>query len=211
MSEEIESGTPAEAPKTFTQADIDRVVSERLARQKSQFADYDDLKGKASKYDEAEAASQSALDKAIARAEKAEKASAAASERANTMALRAAIAAAANAAHAVDADTVALLVDRSTLTVGDDGAVAGATEAVAALLAAKPFLAGPVTPSGGDVVTPAGGDVTPAAAGKLTPGFDGGARPGPKGITAAQLRTMTPRQIADLPPDLVSAALAAAG
>lgn len=35
----------------FTQADIDRIVTERLSRQQKQFADYDELKDKASKYD----------------------------------------------------------------------------------------------------------------------------------------------------------------
>lgn len=33
--------------KTFTQQEVDRIVSERLARVKSQFADYDDLKSRA--------------------------------------------------------------------------------------------------------------------------------------------------------------------
>lgn len=33
--------------KTFTQEEVDRIVSERLARVKSQYADYDDLKSRA--------------------------------------------------------------------------------------------------------------------------------------------------------------------
>ncbi len=42
-------------PKTFTQADVDRIVSERLERQKAtltkDYADYDDLKTKAEQFD----------------------------------------------------------------------------------------------------------------------------------------------------------------
>ena len=33
--------------QTFTQADLDRIVSERLQRERAKFADYDDLKAKA--------------------------------------------------------------------------------------------------------------------------------------------------------------------
>jgi hypothetical protein len=40
---------PPKAPegKTFTQADLDRIVEDRLARERAKFADYDDLKAKA--------------------------------------------------------------------------------------------------------------------------------------------------------------------
>ena len=37
---------PVEAEKKFTQADIDRVVQERLARERQRYSDYDDLKAK---------------------------------------------------------------------------------------------------------------------------------------------------------------------
>jgi hypothetical protein len=52
--------------KTFTQADVDRIVTKRL----SDFADYDELKAKAEKFDEAEEASKSELQKAIDKANK---------------------------------------------------------------------------------------------------------------------------------------------
>lgn len=55
----LESTKAAEAPaeaeeRSFSQADVDRVVSERLARERSKFADYDDLKARAARADEAE-------------------------------------------------------------------------------------------------------------------------------------------------------------
>jgi len=43
--------TPApggEPPKTFTQEDLDRIIKERLAREQTRYADYDDLKKAAS-------------------------------------------------------------------------------------------------------------------------------------------------------------------
>lgn len=62
-------------------------------------------------------------------------------------------------ANAVDAETVAALVDRSAIDIDDDGNVKGAEAAVKALLKAKPFLVAgekagvkttPGTPNGAD-------------------------------------------------------------
>lgn len=88
-----EANTPAEAPaaeeaqeqhaeKTFTQADVDRIVGERISGVKSKFADYDDLKKKAARADELEAAQMSEVEKAIKRAEDAENALKAVEEKA---------------------------------------------------------------------------------------------------------------------------------
>lgn len=52
--------------KTFTQADVDRIVTKRL----SDFADYDELKAKAEKFDAAEEANKSELEKALEKANK---------------------------------------------------------------------------------------------------------------------------------------------
>lgn len=46
-STEATTGTATEAPKTFTQADIDRIVGEAKRAERSKFADYNDLKTKA--------------------------------------------------------------------------------------------------------------------------------------------------------------------
>jgi hypothetical protein len=42
-----EAKPDANTETTFTQADVDRIVKERVAREKAKFADYDDLKAKA--------------------------------------------------------------------------------------------------------------------------------------------------------------------
>jgi hypothetical protein len=57
-----------------SQDELDRVLSKRLERERSKFADYSDLQAKAKRLDEIEEASKSELDKATARAEAAEKA-----------------------------------------------------------------------------------------------------------------------------------------
>lgn len=54
--------------RTFTQDELNAIVGKRLAEEKSKFADYDALKAKAAKYDEAEEANKSELQKATERA-----------------------------------------------------------------------------------------------------------------------------------------------
>lgn len=62
----------ATAEKTFTQAEMDAIIGDRLKRERAKYADYDEVKAKAAKYDEAEEAGKSELQKAVERAEKAE-------------------------------------------------------------------------------------------------------------------------------------------
>lgn len=50
--------------KTFTQSELNAIIADRLSEVKEKYADYDDLKTKAQKYDEAEEASKSELQKA---------------------------------------------------------------------------------------------------------------------------------------------------
>ena len=54
--------------KTFTQAEVDIIVKDRLKRDREKYADYDALKEKASKFDELEAANKSELEKALEKA-----------------------------------------------------------------------------------------------------------------------------------------------
>lgn len=55
--------------KTFTQADVDKIVTERLTRERVKYSDYEDLKNKAAKLDEIEEANKTELQKATERAE----------------------------------------------------------------------------------------------------------------------------------------------
>lgn len=54
--------------KTFTQAELDKIVGERLAREREKYADYEAIKEKASKLDSLEEASKSELQKATEKA-----------------------------------------------------------------------------------------------------------------------------------------------
>lgn len=58
------TASPTASPeKTFTQTDFDRIVGERVAKERQKFADYGDLKAKAQQLEELEAAQQSDMDK----------------------------------------------------------------------------------------------------------------------------------------------------
>ena len=53
-------GGGGEQPKTFTQDDLDKQINDRLARERKKFADYDDAKAKAKKWDESQKDGQTA-------------------------------------------------------------------------------------------------------------------------------------------------------
>lgn len=58
-----------EEPRTFTQEEVDKIVGDRLQRERAKYADFEALKEKAAKFDEAEQAQKSELQKATERAE----------------------------------------------------------------------------------------------------------------------------------------------
>ena len=168
---------PPAADKTFTQTELDRIVQDRVARARP--ADYDDLKAKATKFDEIDAANKSELEKAQEAARKASEERDTARSEVQEMSKRTAVFAAAVKAGAVDPDAVHALLDKNAVTIGNDGQVTGADEAVKALLESKPYLVG-----------------KPASAG--TGSADGGSRgngDGPKQFTKDELSSMTPQQI----------------
>ena len=55
--------------RTFTQAEVEETIKERLARERKKYADYAALKEKAEKFDQAEEAAKSDLQKATERAD----------------------------------------------------------------------------------------------------------------------------------------------
>ena len=69
MSETDETptqGAPAEKPeRTFTQAEMEAIIGDRLKRERAKYADYEELKGKAQQYDAAQEAAKSDLEKAV--------------------------------------------------------------------------------------------------------------------------------------------------
>ncbi len=74
MSESIENtamvdnatqGETAESERTFTQDQVNRMMGELRAKERAKYADYDEVKAKAAKFDEAEEANKSELQKAV--------------------------------------------------------------------------------------------------------------------------------------------------
>lgn len=57
------TGADNQENKTFTQEEVDAIVLKRLGKEKAKFADYETLKEKAEKYDEAQNAGKSELEK----------------------------------------------------------------------------------------------------------------------------------------------------
>lgn len=57
-----------ETEKTFTQAEVDAIIGDRLKRDRAKYADYEELKTKAARLDEIEEASKTELQKATERA-----------------------------------------------------------------------------------------------------------------------------------------------
>jgi hypothetical protein len=151
-------GDPPEGdpPKSFSQADVDRIVAERVKRVKlTAPADYDDLKAKATKLDEIEAASRSDLEKAQEAQRRADERATAAEARANETARRHAIEREASKQKAADPDDIFAVLQttpkyRDMVTMDDDGQVTGVDEAVKAILADKPHLVGKTSTPAGD-------------------------------------------------------------
>lgn len=73
VNQEATTTTAVEPERTFTQKELDSIVQERLQRERNKYADYEAYKEKAEKYDAAEEAQKSELQKANERATALEK------------------------------------------------------------------------------------------------------------------------------------------
>src|SRR5574337_85145 len=135
------TGTPPAKPeKTFTQAELDAIIEQRLKRAVP--ADYEELKTIAAKAKEKEDQEKTELQKATEAQALAEKRAREAVENANARLRKAAIIEEATLQGAADNEIViALLASSDDITVEDDGTVKGVKKAVGDLLKAKPFLA----------------------------------------------------------------------
>jgi hypothetical protein len=67
------SGGGDEFKPITSQDDLNRIITERIARERSKFSDYPDLKAKAEKFDELDAANKSEIEKATEKAAAAER------------------------------------------------------------------------------------------------------------------------------------------
>jgi hypothetical protein len=171
-------GASATTDRTFSQADVDRIVQDRLARQKAQYQGFDDYKTKAEQFDEMQAAQMSELEKANKRAADLERALADATAQRQESILRASVVAEGAKRNVVDPYAALALLDRSTLEFDDQGNPTNIATAMDSLLAQRTYL-----------VAPAGG-----TRGNADLGARGTA--GADQLTREALASMTPEQIA---------------
>jgi hypothetical protein len=140
-----QGGGSGSGDKTFTQDDVERMISDRLARERSKTADYDQLKEKAGKWDKHEADSASELEKATKKAADEAAEAARAEVRVERVLDKIEVAAAGKFADPEDAQLH--LGKRAQEFIGKDGSID--TKAIAAaveqLLKDKPHLAAKTT------------------------------------------------------------------
>lgn len=170
-----------QAPKS--QAELDRIVEARIARERRKFADYDEVKAKAEKYDKVLDEQKTESEREKERADKLERERDDALRKANTTLIRAEVIAEAARQNAVNGEAVyRLLPDDHGIEVDDDGNVKGVKAAVESLLADNDYLV--------------------AKQGRRTSGngADQGARGGGNGerqLTREALQNMEPEEIRD--------------
>ena len=63
--ENATQGAPAEPERTFTQAELDAIVGDRLKRERAKYADYDEAKAALDELNQLKEASKSELEKAV--------------------------------------------------------------------------------------------------------------------------------------------------
>lgn len=145
---EVTVEQPAESASTFTQEQVDRMVQDRLARERKKYEGFDELRQKAEQFDQLQEQRKTEVQKAQERAQKAEEAAQARVEAANERLIQAAVLSAATNHRAIKPEHLYRLIDREAVTVGDDGQVTGAEDAVKAFLDANPEYVGSTRPNG---------------------------------------------------------------
>lgn len=68
VNQETTTTTEQQTERTFTQAEMNAIIADRLNRERGKYADYETLKDKAAKFDAAEEAGKTELQKATERA-----------------------------------------------------------------------------------------------------------------------------------------------
>jgi hypothetical protein len=150
-----ETKTPEKAEKssekTFTQAELEEILAKRLDREKNKYADYDEIKKKASKYEkeseERRLAELSEKERAEELAKKAEDEKAEYAKQLDELResvkrekIHNEFIKQANAQNIGYVDDALKLADLSAVEVGEDGKIVGVDDAVKSLVESKPFL-----------------------------------------------------------------------
>ena len=122
--------------RTLTQSEVDRIVAERLTRERQKYSDYEELRQKAQKLNEMEEAQKSELQKALDAKEASENAAKQAIEQANQRLIQAEFIAAASKLNVAHPEDAFRLADRAAVVIDKGGKVSGVDEAVQALVEA---------------------------------------------------------------------------
>ena len=152
----IAEGDPNPAdpqPKAFSQDEVDRLIADRLKRERNKYADYDELKAKVTENEKAEEERKKAelsvterleaeRAEALERAQKAEQAKEAALTAANQRLIKAEFKAIARELNVrTDAlEDAYVLANLTSVSVDDNDNPVGVEDAVKALLTNKPYL-----------------------------------------------------------------------
>jgi hypothetical protein len=155
VQEAVSEETAPESKVYMTQEEVDRVVAQRLARDRKEveqkLSAFDEMKAKAEQFDELQAEQKTELEKLIERAEKAEREREEIAKRADQQAIRSALVAEASRQGAIDPDDVVALLASESFTIDpESGKVEDADERVKALVESKPHLFGSRTPQPAD-------------------------------------------------------------
>jgi hypothetical protein len=139
---------PVEEGRTFTQADLDRIVKERLEREKGKYADYDDLKRASVEFKKLKDAQLTEAERATKRIQELEALQAEAETTArarelevNERLIKADVRVLAGQMGFASPDDAYHLADLANVKI-DDGEVKGVEKALQELAKAKPYLVG---------------------------------------------------------------------
>lgn len=135
---------------TLTQAQVDAIVKDRLAREREKYKGFDDLKKKAEEFERLQASQMSEAERLKAELDKAKESATGAEARMRKALTSAAIISEASKQGAKDPSLLVKLIDSDSLEITDDGDVKGAEEAVTALLASHDYLKGNGFTASGD-------------------------------------------------------------
>jgi hypothetical protein len=152
LQQHADDGNPnPEPPKTFTQEDLDKIVADRIARERKKYADYEDIKDKASEYEKmleekklADLSEKERLEE-IAKKHEEEKQVLSKqlqelSEKAKAEKIRNEFNKIATSNGVGFLDDAFNLADLSMVTIDEDGKVSGMDDAIKTLVDNKPFL-----------------------------------------------------------------------
>lgn len=141
-----DKGDKGEPEVKFSQAQVDQIIAKRLKR----FEGFDDLKTKASKFDEMEAEKLGEVERLTKDRDEWKSKTEELSKAHRSALMRAAVVAEASKVGANNPTLVFSVLDKSSLTVDDEGNVTGVTEAIAGLKKSDDYLFGSKTQRMGD-------------------------------------------------------------